>query len=290
MKSYDYFSPKTVSETLEILENASEDTHIVAGGTDIVINIKRGIVNPNEVVNINKLQELKYVKCEDGLVKIGSLMNFSEIERNEILNDKAKVLVDACKEVGSTQIRNLGTIGGNIVNASAAGDSITALMALDASVVLKSSNEERVMKLEDFYKGKGNSQIRKDELLTEIFFEIPSDNASTGFVKLGARKALAIVIISIGALIEKDSDNICKKAQISVGAISRYPVRITEVEELLLGKELNEQNIENCIERLSQITDLSVSNSPFADLAIYKKHSIKGIAKEMFAKILSDLN
>ncbi|MGF7059843.1 FAD binding domain-containing protein [Brassicibacter mesophilus] len=290
MKQFNYYAPTTVEQTVKLLENATCNTHVIAGGTDLIVQINKKVIRPETVINLSKVDELKYVKEENGLIKIGPMTTFSELEKCELLVKKAKALAIACGEVGSTQIRNLGTIGGNIVNASAAGDSIAALMALDASVVLKSAKGDRTMKLEDFYKGEGNSQIKKDEVLAEIFFDVPSENAATSFRKLGKRKALAIVVISIGAMIEKDADNKCTKAQISLGAISRYPVRVREVEELLIGKELNEQNIEECIEKISEITDVSVTNSPFKNLALYKRESMKGIAREMFANILADLN
>ncbi|WP_306811157.1 hypothetical protein [Irregularibacter muris] len=142
------------------------------------------------------------------------------------------------------------------------------------------------MSLEKFYQGDGDCQIRKDEILTEIFFKTPSENAVTSFRKLGKRKALAIVVISIGALIEKNEENICTKVHIALGAISRYPVRVREAEEILINKELNEENINKCIEKLSQVTDSSVQNSPFKDLALYKRESMKGISTEVFDHIL----
>ncbi len=289
MKQFCYYAPTTVEEAIKLLAGANNNTQIIAGGTDFIVQINHKMISPEKVVDIKKIEELKYVKEENGFIKIGAGTNFSELDCSEILLKKAKALAAACGEVGSTQIRNLGTIGGNIVNASAAGDSIAALMALDASVVLKSEKEERVMRLEEFYQGHGNSQIRKDELLTEIFFQTPNENTATSFKKLGKRKALAIVVISAGALIEKDDSNKCTKAQIALGAISRYPIRVKEAEELLIGKELNEHNIEICLERLSEITNISVTNSPFKHLALYKGSAMKGIAREMFADILADL-
>ncbi|SDZ18626.1 carbon-monoxide dehydrogenase medium subunit [Proteiniborus ethanoligenes] len=290
MKKFNYFAPKTVEEAVKILAGADKDTQIIAGGTDFIVQVNKKMISPEKVVDIKHIKELAYVREENEFIKIGALTNFSYLESSEILNKKAKALAIACGEVGSIQIRNLGTIGGNIVNASAAGDSIAALMALDASVVLKSEKEERTMKLEEFYRGSGDCQIRKDEILTEIFFKAPSENSATSFKKLGKRKALAIVVISIGALIEKDKDNICTKAQISLGAISRYPVRVREVEEALMGKELNRENIEACIEKISEITNVSVDNSPFKHLALYKGEAMKGIAEELFDDILADLN
>jgi len=293
MKTYDYFSPRTVPEALDILENANEDTRIIAGGTDIVLDIHKGRIEPDKMVNINKLQELKYVKLEDGLIKIGSVMTFSEIEDDELLNKKAKVLVMACSEIGSTQIRNLGTIGGNIVNSSSAADSVAALITLDASVVLRSKNEERTMKLIDFYNN-GKSVIRKNELLIEISFDEPNVNTATAFTKLGRRKALAIVVMSMGVLLEKDEANICTKAQFVLGAVSRHPSRLYEVENKIIGREINRESLYGLIDEMATtIYNTIVEGSPGSlrrlESAKYKSKSIRGIAKTTFESILSDL-
>lgn len=293
MKTYDYFSPKTVLEALDILENANNDTYIIAGGTDIVLDIHKGRIQPDKMVNINNLKELKYAKREDSLIKIGPVMTFSEIESNELLNKKAKVLVAACREIGSTQIRNLGTVGGNIVNSSSAADSVAALITLDASVVLKSNNKERTMKLIDFYNN-GKAKIRKDELLVEIFFDEPNVNTATAFTKLGRRKALAIVVMSMGALLEKDEANICTKAQFVLGAVSRYPSRLYEIENQIIGQEINRDNLYGLIDNMSTtIYNTIVEGSPGSlrrlNSAKYKSKSIRGIAKTTFESILSDL-
>lgn len=293
MKMNDYYSPKTVSEALDILEDKDKDIRVIAGGTDIVLDMHKGRVKPDGVVNINKIQDLKYAKCEDGLIKVGPIMTFSEIEGNELLNEKAKALVMACKEIGSTQIRNLGTVGGNIVNSSSAADSVAALITLDASVVLKSKSGERTMKLIEFYDN-GKSKLKKDELLVEIFFDEFNANTATAFTKLGRRKALAIVVMSMGALIEKNDANICTKAQFVLGAVSRHPSRLYEIEKQIIGQKVNRDNLYGLIDNMSTtIYNSIVEGSPGSlrrlNSAKYKNKSIRGIAKTTFESILSDL-
>lgn len=294
MKTYDYFSPSNILETLDVLDNANKDTYIIAGGTDIILDIRKGRIEPEKVINISKVKELKYVKCEEGLIKLGPLLTFSELESNEILKKKAKVLVEACKDIGSTQIRNLGTVGGNIVNSSSAADSVAALITLDASVVLKSKNEVRTMKLADFYDN-GKSVIQKNELLTEIFFDEPNENTATAFTKLGRRKALAIVVMSIGALIEKGENNVCKKAHFVIGAMAKHPSRLHEIEEKILGKEINKENLFGLLDEMSEtiynrIVEGSPGNLRRLKSAEYKSVSIRGIAESTFESILSDLD
>lgn len=294
MKNFDYFSPGSISEALSLLEYADNNTYIIAGGTDIILNINKGRIKPEKIININKLRDMKQVKSEDGLIKIGSAITFSEVESNDILNKKAKVLVEACKQIGSPQIRNLGTIGGNIVNSSSAADSVAALVTLDASVVLKSKNEKKTIKLVDFYE-RGKAKISKNELLTEVIFDEPSENTVTTFTKLGRRKALAIVVMSMGALMEKDKFNMCTKAQFVLGAVSRNPIRLPEVENRIIGKEINRENLYDLIDSMSNIiyktiVEGSPGNLHRLNSAKYKSKSIYGIAKQTFESILSDLN
>lgn len=292
MKQFLYDAPDTVEQAVNLLEKATDSTHIIAGGTDIVLDLRSGRVVPDRVININKVHELKYVKSENGLIRIGALSTFTELEEDELLNKKAKALVTACSSIGSPQIRNLGTIGGNIANASPAADSVAALMILDASVVLKSTKEERILKLSEFYEN-GRPKIRKDEILTEIFFEEPSENTATCFTKLGRRKALAIVVLSAGALIEKDENNICTKAHLVLGAVARSPMRLYDIEKKLVGKEINAENLYKLLDDMSPtIYNTIVEGSPGSlrrlKSAEYKSKSIRGIAKTTFDSILAD--
>lgn len=291
MKSFNYLSPKTIIEALDILKDADEDTHIIAGGTDVILNMHSGRIKPKTVVNINKIDELKYIKTEDGVVKIGAVTTFTELGENEFVNNRIKVLANACREVGSTQIRNLGTIGGNIVNASPAADSASALTALDASVVLRSKDGDRKMKLVDFYDN-GKSKLKKDEILTEISFKEPNENTATCFTRLVKRRALAIVVLSMGALIEKDELNKCIKAQFSLGAVSRHPIRLYDIEKKIIGKDLNKENLDELLDDMSEIIYKIILEGSAKRLgsANYKSKSIRGVAGETFDNILSDFN
>ncbi|EHI97719.1 molybdopterin dehydrogenase FAD-binding [Clostridium sp. DL-VIII] len=284
MKEFTYKSPRTVKEALEFLNEANENTYIVAGGTDIVIAINDDRVNAEQVININKLKELKYVQIDKNVVRVGALCTFSELEKNSLIKENIKVLYKAVSEVGSPQIRNLGTVGGNIVNASVAGDSITAFLALNAKVVLKNSYGQRVMSLREFYEGKGNCQIKKNELLTEIFFDKPTENMATSFCKLGKRNALAIVDIGGAMVIERGNNNICTKASVMGGALARYPLEFFNVEEFLVGKEISKETLYSCFDLLSEAVYESIKSRPLE--VDYKKESVKGVFKTVFDEVL----
>lgn len=285
MKKFDYYAPVNLKEALEILKNADKNIQIIAGGTDLIVGMNEGRISPDVIVNLKSVRELNYIKEENGVIKIGAATTHNQIANSMLINKEAKALAKACGSVGSTQIRNLGTIGGNIVNASPAADSVTALLALDAEVVIKSVKGERKAKIADIYMPTGGIGLGKEEILTEIYFKASNEKSFSYFVKFGLREALSIVEISAAAVIEISEGNICKDAKVSIGAIQRHPVRAKCVEQEFVGKELSLENIENCINKMSEFTAETLLETPFKDLIPYKKQCIKGVAREVFGEI-----
>lgn len=287
---FEYYSVKSIQEAVMILHEHGKEVNVLAGGTDLLINIKTGKLKPKKVLNICDIEDLKYVKCEDGIIKIGPTMTFSELESNSILKTHANILCQASSEVGSTQIRNLGTIGGNIVNGAPVADSVSALIALDANIKLQSKDDCRIVKLFDFYYGSEENRIKDNELLTEISFNVPSENSATSFVKLGRRKALALSVVNVGLVVELDENNVCSSVKISVGAASRYPVRLYGVEKSLIGCALDKEKAMQASENMAKdIFDLLNSSPRFSHRAPYKSSAVKGIAMEAFKEVLHGL-
>lgn len=287
MKEFQFYQAATVAEALELLGAMKSGARVIAGGTDILLELNEGRLHTENIININKLNELKYIRREDGVVRIGALSTFDDLDRNDYLRERVKVIHTAAANMGSPQIRNLATVGGNLVNASVAGDSLGAFIALDASVVLKSVGGTRTMKLTEFYAGQNKTEIAHDELMTEIFFDDPNDNTATSFVKLAKREALAIVVIDVCAVIERTGSGVCKRAQLAIGAVGRYPFRLAQIEEYLIGKQLTRETCLSALPMFSQAVYDSISYRPSVT---YKKESVKGIAGKMFENILTDLS
>ncbi|MDR3139706.1 MAG: FAD binding domain-containing protein [Treponema sp.] len=291
MKDFDFHTPGSLREALVLLAkyNPSTSTRsaVIAGGTDVVIELRDFKRHPEHVININKLNELRYCKFENGKVRIGPLTTFADLERDAGIREKVKSLHYCASNVGSPQIRNLGTIGGNVINASPAGDSISTLMSLDASVVLESGRGRREMKLQDFYAHCQKTQLAPDELLTEIYFDAPTNDIATAAYKLGKRKSLAIVVVGFSVLIERDSSDRIKRSQIVLGASSKIPVRINALEDYVLGKPLTEDTFKPCGGMLSEIIKNMI---PEKDAELFEKYhkveSIKSITERTFRRIL----
>ena len=225
-----FFQPLTVEEALACL--AKENTMACAGGTNLYVDRKHGKFLDKDYVSLDRLQELKQVTEQEDGWHIGSMVNFATAEKLEIPG--AECFVSAASQVGAPQIRNRGTVGGNIVSASPAADSVPALMALDAKVVLKSVSGERVVPLAGFMKGPGRTDLKPGELMTEVI--IPKAAGASAFIKAGKRNALAIAICNQAVYMETEDGKITQ-VRVAMGSVAPTAVRAYETEALLKGTE-----------------------------------------------------
>jgi len=280
------YKAKTKEEALGFLNKYKDkDCKVINGGTDLILKIKDKKINPDVLIDISGIRELKNIKEGNDYLFIGSGVNFTEIVDNNLFDNNLKGLKYACSLIGSPQIRNRGTIGGNIINASPAADSVPPLLCLDSSVIIESKEGKRELKLEDLYKNKSQLWLRKDELLTEIKFKKPEGYLS--FRKIGARKAITISKLSISTLVFLTNDNIIKDIRISSGALARLPIRELEVEKYLLGKKFTEKNIDVAINILQDSIKNRLYSEPEEVLKReivflpYKRSAVKKILREV---------
>ena len=219
MKEFEYLEPKTVAEAVKLLAEKGSAARVMAGGTDLMVELNAGHNSPKFVVYIGGLKELKYIKEEGGKIKIGALTTHAEAAKSPLLQQKATALAEACGQVGAPQTRNLGTIAGNISWASPAADSAPALLALGAKVKVASAKGERQIAIEDFFTGVNKTVLQPGELITEI--ELPA-SAGSAFLKLGKRRAMATSLVSVAAAVELAGGKV-KDAKVALGAVARTP-------------------------------------------------------------------
>ncbi len=272
---------KTVEEVLCFLAK-HENCKIIAGGTDIIIQMREKKISPDALVDVSKIEELRKIQVSDRFIEIGGAVTFADIVNSPIFDGKLYGLKEACRLVGSPQIRNKGTIGGNIVNGSPAADSIPSLLCLNSTLVFKSFRGVREVKLEDYYKYKEQVGIKEDEVLTAIRFRKPAGYLR--FAKLGLRKALAISRISMAAMVDLDEEKRIKGITIASGSLGKYPMREREVEEYLLGKELNERTVEEGLEVLRKATDKRLKGRSTYP---YKRRAVERLFREVLRGVVS---
>ncbi|SMB93344.1 carbon-monoxide dehydrogenase medium subunit [Thermanaeromonas toyohensis ToBE] len=279
-----YYQPQTLGEALELLATLPGKVRPLAGGTDIVPALRRGELELDGLVDISCLKELKGIEKVGERVRIGSLVTFSELSSSPLIRQYAPVLSEAASSVGSPQIRNLGTVGGNIVNASPAADSVPALVALEAEAKICSQQGERFLKVEEILCGAGKTCLTPGELIESIFFSLPPPNTKSGFLKLGRRNALAIARLSVAAVITLDpSKNKIAQAKVALGAVAPNPFRSEEIERLLVGAEVSSSLIEEAAALASQVVEKRLGSRPTAP---YKKQAVKGVIRELLQKLL----
>ncbi len=234
-----YLRPTSLSEALGLLRKFAGDARLIAGGTDVLVELQRGVRPTQTLIDITALHELKYIRHEDDTLALGALTTHNDVVASQACAQYAVPLVQACWEVGAPQIRNRATIVGNLITASPANDTITPLMALDASVVLLSSDGERIIPLRDFYLGVRRTAIRPDELLREVRVPALTANQRGLFLKLGLRRAQAISVIDIALVLTFEQERV-SEARITLGSLAPTIVRATHVEAYLKGKQLDE--------------------------------------------------
>ena len=238
MKSFEYIAPKDIMEACKLLAEFNIDAQILAGGTDVLIELHKPFAKPPKVIiDISRLLELKGIEEFDNSVSIKPLTTHTDIFQSKIVQQFAPLLRQAVSAIGSPQIRNRGTIGGNIINAAACADTVPPLMALGATVKLQSLEGERIVPIIDFFVKPYQTIATKNELLTEIRFPKLLDSMKSTFVKLGRRNALAISRLSVAAILQKNNSGLIQEARVVPGAAFPKWQRMTEAEELLVGQK-----------------------------------------------------
>lgn len=240
-----YDTPATIDEAVQLLADHAGEARIVAGATDIILEIERGVrPGVRRLIDITRIPGLDEIHVdEDGWVHLGPLVTHNHVAGSTVIQDRALCLAKACWEVGAPQIRNRATIAGNLITASPANDSITPLMALAAQVTLRSNNGERIVPLAEFYKGVRQTVMEPDELMVDIAFPLPSESSRSYFYKLGLRRAQAISIVDVAVVLEFEDDQVAKAA-ITLGAVAPVIMHAQEAEQYLQGKQLTPEVIE----------------------------------------------
>ena len=242
MRTVAYASPATVAEACAILAEHGAGAAVLAGGTDLMIEFRRAASKmPKLVVDISRIPELGGILERDGCLAIGPLATHAQLQRSGLLRRFAPLLASAAGSIGAPQIRNRGTIGGNIMNAATCADAVPPLVALGATVTLQSAAGSREMSLGELFLKPYETRARPDELLISVRFPALPATARSAFIKLGRRNALSISRLSVAAILRIGDDGRIAGASIVPGAAFPTWRRVTEAEQMLLGEMPSEK-------------------------------------------------
>lgn len=236
LPKFDFFRPTSIAETCEILDEYGDAASLLAGGTDVLVSLKRNLIAPTHLVGIDRVTDLDGVRAVKNKVQLGSLVTATAIADNRSLKKSFSILARAAGGLGSPPIRNRATIGGNLVTARPAADLIPPLMVLDAVVSLASTGGTREIPVNQFVTGPGQTKIRANEVLTHV--SVPLSEPGTGgvYIKFGARHSCEISIVSVAAFVAlTPAGRRIKEAKISLGAVAPKPIRCPRAEDLLAG-------------------------------------------------------
>ncbi len=272
-------------ELLELLDKDGSKTRIIAGGTDLMLELERGLRPEIEnLADISRIPGLdKILEDEKGLIHIGPMVTHNDILASQLIRLKAFPLFQACWQVGSPQIRNRGTVAGNLVTGSPANDTISPLMALDASLILKSKKGERTVQLVDFYKGVRKTVLQPDEFVKEIIFKGLNENQNGYFVKSALRRAQAISVVNACVILEI-KENIIQRARITLGSVAPTIVHARSAEEYLEGKVLSDVVILQAAEMAGNVA------RPISDVRgsdQYRSYVVQVLVKKALTAILT---
>ena len=286
MNDFEYFEPTTLDEAINLLAKYKGKAKVIAGGTDLIVNMKRGLIRPSYLINIKRVAELKYIEHDKtNGIKIGALTTLHELESSPVVKSRIPILSQAAQKVGAPRLRNVGTIGGNLCQdskcldymmtylwnrppcyrgggnicyavekakdciAMATSETAPSLLCLDARVKIAGSNGERVLRLEDFFVSAGVTKLRDDELIVGVEIPEPQTSNKGAYLKYSRRKAIDFAIVGVAAIIKLQPGNgVCADVRIGLLGVSRTPFRAGRAESVLRGQGITTDMVNKAAE------------------------------------------
>jgi len=274
MENFEYFEPKTLKEAVGLLVKYKRGARLLAGGTDLMIEMKGGYVKPKYMINLKKIKGLDKISFgkKEGL-RIGALVTWSTLLSSKPINQYYPVLRETASLIGCPQIRNIGTIGGNICHASPSADSAPALMIYEAQCVVAGPGRERIIPIEEIFAGVQKISLKQGEILTGFHIPTPDTESKGCYLKFSPRKAMDLPIVGVGVLVTA-SNGTFQDVKIALGAVAPTPIRARRAESFLFGKPVNDQSIRKAAE------EAMMESKPITDMRASREYRL-GLVKEL---------
>jgi len=241
LPKFDFHEATTVKNAGRLLTRFGTTAKLLAGGTDLLVNMKQKIVSPAHLISLSRIDALKSIRREANSYRIGACLTVAELAESESIQKDLSALARGAKNLGTPLIRNLATIGGNLGSARPAADLPPPLMAYDARVTLKSTTGNRTVALNRFFRGPGLTELRPDEILSDIEVDIPPEGAGAGYLNIGVRKAQDCNLVNVASFIALEDDGqTIRSARIVMGCVGPTPLRATSAEGMLIGKKADQ--------------------------------------------------
>ncbi len=284
MNNVEYYKPQDPSELQELMQAHKARAIIIAGGTNLIHQMRNGEKEPEVLVDISELEDLTGIKVEDNHITIGAVTSIAQIAASPVIGEHCPILTAAAKQLGNPLTRNRATIGGNLANASPCADTAPPLLALEAEIhITNAEGQARTVPADKFFMDYKWTHLNKGDVMTRIVIPKPHVAAKGGHTKLGLRKAAAICVASVALMLEKEGD-VVKRARIAFGSVAPKPIRAYRLEHYIEGKSVDEKLLSDCEpllqEEISPIGDIRGSESyrRFATASIFNRKLLQAWA------------
>jgi len=281
-EQFNYDAPTTLEDAYRLLHEYGDEAKVLAGGHSLIPMMKLRFASPTHLIDINNIPGLAYIKEEDGQLKIGALTREADLEESEVINNKYKIFCDATKLIADPQVRNFGTVGGNLAHGDAANDHPAVMIALGAEIEISGQDGKRTVGIDDFFQGFYMTSVQHGEILTEIRIPAAKNNFGSAYHK-AERKVGDYATAGVAVKLELDDAGRCLSAGIGLTNVNPTPMRAKRSEEALTGSNLTDADIAQAA------TYASEDCSPSADLRgdeDYKRHLVKVITKRMIKRAI----
>ena len=286
-EKFKHLEPKTIEEAIFLLSRHKEAAKVIAGGTDLITQLKKGAELPRYIINIKGIPDQDSITYDEreGL-RIGALATIHSIEVSPVIRQKFGVLAQAASELGTPQVRNRATIGGNLCNAAPSAETAPALIVLEARLKIAGAGGERTVPIEDFFTGPGQTMLHPDEILSEIQVPNPPPRSGGVYLKQTVRKALDLATVGVAVITRLDGD-IIRDVKIALGAVAPTPMRARKAETLIREQKLDDALLDEAglvaSGEASPIDDVRSS-------AEYRKKIIRDLVRRAIRQAVEQIN
>jgi len=277
MPNAQLLTPGGIQELTVALQRATPSSRLLAGGTDLIRSMHQDHWEPDLLIDLSGVRELEYVRKEDGTLRVGSMTTFAELEADPLVRRHARCLAEAAAQVGSAQIRNVATVGGNIANASPCADTVTALVALGADVrTIDGGGAIATRPLTEITVGSGRTSLAPDEAITEVSFAALGADHRTTFAKIGSRSTVTVARLSMALVVKLAvAAGTVSGVRVALGAVGEAAFRDARLEELLEGRPANAESARLFAEGCTDAVQRAI---PGRYSLPYKQHAVVGLA------------
>ncbi|HKD78125.1 MAG TPA: xanthine dehydrogenase family protein subunit M [Candidatus Angelobacter sp.] len=280
--AFEYLRPKTIPEAVAMLQQHGDDAKILSGGQSLIPMMKLRLARPSHLIDINRISGLSYIKEDGGFLTIGGLTREAEVEASAVVRQKYPIVLDTATVIADPQVRNLATVGGNLAHGDPANDHPATMIALAAQIVATGAKGERVIPIDNFFKSLFETDLKHDEILTEIRIPVPPPKSGGAYFKL-ERKVGDFATAAVAVQLTLDGGGAVQKVGIGMTNVGPTPLRAKKAEGALQGKKPDPAAIEQAAKLAAE------ESQPSSDLrgpVEYKRGLIKELTKRAIAKAL----